>query len=180
MELRKHFLLLGLVLMMSNMFAQLIVNDEFTSKGVAPEGSFVFTEGDIIPNLRFKNLKSEYFNLHEKLDKLSIIEFWYVGCKTCVSNKKYLQKFSNQYNINVISISVDDKPSTVRKYLADNNIYWDNIQDNTAFKGFYQKTKGVALPTYIIINSDKEILKVFDSSASDVGRIGVFLQNYSN
>ncbi len=165
--------------MMSNMFAQLIVNDEFTSKGAAPEGAFLFEEGDIIPNLRFKNLKSEYFNLHEKLDKLAIIEFWYIGCKACVDNKKYLQKFSNQYNINVISISIDEKPSSVRKYLADNNIYWDNIQDNNAFKGFYQKTKGVSTPAYIIINEDKEILKVFNSSVSDIGRVGVFLQNYT-
>ncbi len=176
MELKKHILLFILVFTMGNIFAQLIINDDLTPKG--PEDTFEFEEGGIIPNLRFKNLKSQTFNLHEKLDKLTIIEFWYIGCKQCVANKKYLEKFSGQYKINLLSISIDEKASSVRRYLADNNIHWENINDNSAFKGFYQKTKGVATPTYLVVNADKEIIKVFDQGGSDIGKMGVFIQNY--
>jgi len=175
MKRTKQILLLALIITSSSLFAQLIVDDEFTSKGVAPEGGFSFDEGTIMPNLRFKNLKSETFNLHDKIDKLTVMEFWYTTCKQCVANKKYIQKFSNQYNINLISIAVDEKPSTVRRFLADNNIYWDNIQDSKAFKSYFHKTKGVAQPIYLVVNSDKEIIKVFDQG--NAGKLGLFLQN---
>jgi len=176
MDIKKHVLLLVLVFSISSAFAQLIVNDDLTPKGV--EGGLNFEEGSTIPNLRFKNLKAVTFNLHEKIDKLTIIEFWYIGCKQCVANKKYLEKFSGQYKINLLSISIDEKPSSVRRYLADNNIHWENINDNSAFTGFYQKTKGVGTPTYLVVNADKEIIKVFDQGGSDIGKMGVFIQNY--
>jgi cytochrome oxidase Cu insertion factor (SCO1/SenC/PrrC family) len=176
MKFIQQILLLALVISSGTMYAQLIVNDEFTAKGVEPEGAFSFEEGTTIPNLRFKNLKSETFNLHDKLDKLTLIEFWYTTCKQCVSNKQYIKKFSNQYNLNVISIAVDEKPSTVRTYLAEHDIYWDNIQDSEAFKGYFQKTKGVAKPIYLLVNTDKEIMKVFEQG--NIGKLGVFLQKY--
>ena len=173
----RHLLLFLLVFAAGTLSAQLIINDEFTAKGGSAEGALNFEQGEIMPNLRFKNLKAQTFNLHDKLDKLTIIEFWYTTCKTCVNNKQYISKFANQYNINVVSIAIDEKPSTVRKYLADNNIHWDNVQDSSAFNGFYQKTKGVATPTYLIVNTDKEIVQVL-SGASNIGKIGVFLQNH--
>lgn len=77
----------------------------------------------------------------------------------------------------MISISIDEKPSTVRKYLADNHIYWDNIQDSSGFKGYFDKTLGVAYPIYLVVNADKEIVKVFNKG-NDIGRLGVFLQSY--
>ena len=176
MKNTKHILFLAILITSSSLFGQLIVDDEFTSKGMAPEGAFTFDEGATMPNLRFKNLKAETFNLHDKIDKLTLVEFWYTTCKQCVSNKQYIKKFSNQYNMNVISIAVDEKASSVRKYLADNDIYWDNIQDNTAFKGYFEKTKGVAKPTYLLVNSDKEIVKVLKQG--NIGKLGVFLQSY--
>ena len=169
---KKFLLLVAFASILGTSFAQLINDDEFTSKG-----AIVLDEGMTIPNFKFKNLKAQTFNLHDKIDKLTILEFWYTTCKTCVANKKYVTKFSNQYNINVISIAVDEKASTVRKYLADNNIHWENIQDSNSFKGFYQKTKGVASPIFVVVNADKEIIKVFKDGSS-IGKIGVFLQNY--
>lgn len=179
MKIKQHISLIAIIigLSISNLFGQLIINDEFTSKGMEPESTFTLEEGAIIPNLRFKNLKSQTFNLHEKMDKLTIIEFWYTGCEACINNKKYLKKFSNQYNINVISISVDEKASTVRKYLEANDIYWDNIHESDAFKGFYQKTLGVPSPIYIIATPEKEIAKVLNDKTS-MGRMGVYLQSY--
>jgi cytochrome oxidase Cu insertion factor (SCO1/SenC/PrrC family) len=168
----KEILILVLLFAMGSLSAQLINDDEFTSKG-----AIVLEEGMTVPNFKFKNLKAQTFNLHDKIDKLTILEFWYTTCKTCVANKKYVTKFSNQYSINIISIAVDEKASTVRKYLSDNNIHWENIQDSNSFKGFYQKTKGVASPTFVVVNADKEIIKVFKDGSS-IGKIGVFLQNY--
>jgi len=177
MKFTKHLILFVLIFGASNMFGQLIVDDDLTPKGMAPEGTFAWEEGTTIPNLRFRNLRSETFNLHEKLDKLTIIEFWYIACESCVANKKYFKKFSNQYDINLISISVDEKASSVRKYLSDNNILWDNIHENNAFKSMFHKTLSTPSPLYLLVTPDKEIVKVFNNK-SDIGRIGVYLQNY--
>ena len=177
MKYTKQVLFFALMILSSSIFAQLIVDDEFTAKGMAPEGSFAFDEGSTIPNLRFKNLKSETFNLHDKIDRLTVVEFWYTTCKLCVENKKnFISKYPDQFKINLISIAVDEKASTVRKYVSDNNNFWDNIQDNSAFKGYFQKTKGVARPIYILVNTDKEIVQVFDQG--NARKLGAFLQSY--
>ena len=171
----QYIFLLALLISSSSMFAQLISDDEFTSKG--PEGAISFEEGATMPNLRFKNLKNQTFNIHDKLDKLTVVEFWYTTCQLCIDNKeRYISKFLDQYNINLISIAIDDKASTVRKYVADHNNFWDNIQDNNAFKSYFQKTKGVARPIYLVVNADKEIIKVLDQG--NAGKLGAFLQSY--
>lgn len=173
MKFKKHLLFVVFALFAGNMLGQLINDSEFTSKG-----AIVLDEGATIPNFKFRNLKARTFNLYDKIDKLTIIEFWYTTCKTCVANKKYVSKFSNQYNINIISIAVDEKASTVRRYLAENDIHWENIHDNNSFKGFYQKSKVSASPTFLLINEDKEIIKVFKDGTS-IGKLGVFLRDYS-
>ena len=72
---------------------------------------------------------------------------------------------------------MDEKASSVRKFISDKHYLWDNIQDNQAFKGYYQITKGVPSPLYLIVNEDKEVVKLF-RHPKDIGKIGVFLQNH--
>lgn len=149
----------------------------FTSKSASvTEG---FQEGQTVPNLSIKDVHKRRFNLHDELDKVTIIDLRKIDCKTCTQNNKYLQRFYKQYSLNIISIYDDNQSIEVKKFAKKNAMIWTNVQDDAPPKETLKKKLGQASdqPIYIVLSPDKKVLKVFDDAKS-AGKLGVFLQQY--
>jgi len=149
----------------------------FTAKSSATtEG---FKEGQTVPNLSIKDVHKRRFNLHDELDKLTIIDLRKMDCKSCTQNNKYLQRFYKQYSINIISIYNDVRSVEVKNFAKKNGMNWTNVQDDAPPKEIFKKQLGYAdgQPSYIVLSPDKKVLKVFYAEKS-AGKLGVFLQQY--
>ncbi len=149
----------------------------FTAKSASTtEG---FKEGQTIPNLSIKDVHKRRFNLHDELDKVTIIDLRKMDCKTCTQNNKYLQSFYKKYPLNIISIYNDSRSVEVKTFAKNNGMNWTNVQDDAPPKEYLKKQLGYADgdPSYVVISPDKKVLKVFYSGKS-AGKLGVFLQQY--
>lgn len=149
----------------------------FTSKSASvTEG---FQEGQTVPNLSIKDVHKRRFNLHDELGKVTILDLRKIDCKTCTQNNKYLQRFYKQYPLNIISIYDDNQSIEVKKFAKKNQMIWTNVQDDAPPKETLKKKLGQVSdqPIYIVLSSDKKVLKVFDDAKS-AGKLGVFLQKY--
>jgi len=67
----------------------------------------------------------------------------------------------------------------VKSFAQKNGMNWTNVQDNAPIKELFRKQLGFdeTGPDYIIISSDKKVLKVFNSGKT-IGKLGAFLQNH--
>ena len=149
----------------------------FTSK--SPSAIEGFKEGQTVPNLSIKDVHKKRFNLHDELDKVTIIDLRKMDCKTCTKNNKYLQRFYKQYPLNIISIYNDNQSVEVKKFAKKNGMIWTNVQDDAPPKEIFKKQLGYAegKPSYIVLSPDKKVLKVFYDEKS-VGKLGAFLQQH--
>ena len=144
----------------------------------SPTSTFGFSEGQTVPNLSIKNVNKRRFNLHDELDKLTIIDFRSIDCQSCVKSNKYLQRFYKQYSINIISIYDDTRSVMVKDYAKKNGMNWTNVQDNSLPRELLKKKIGLTeSPDFIIISPDKKVLKVF-KSGNVAGKLGAFLQQH--
>ncbi|MEL6866658.1 MAG: TlpA disulfide reductase family protein [Bacteroidota bacterium] len=139
----------------------------------------IWTEGMTVPNIRFKDINNRNYELHDLLDKVTLIDFWFTSCKPCIKNKRYLQQFYRQYDINLVSVSVDQRASIIKKYVEANDIPWINVHDNSPFmERFKRQISGNnSYPDYLLITPDKKIFKYY-SSGGDIAKLGITLQAY--
>jgi len=149
----------------------------FTAKSASTaEG---FKEGQTVPNLSIKDVHKRRFNLHDEVDKLTIIDLRKMDCQSCTKNNKYLQRFYKQYALDIISIYGDTRSVEVKNFAKKNGMNWTNVQDDAPPKELFKKQLGYAESdaSYIVISSDKKVLKVFYGEKS-AGKLGVFLQQH--
>ncbi len=147
--------------------------DEFTAKGVTTG----WKTGNTVPNLTFNDVNNKKAELYDLLEKPTILEFWTLDCTQCDQNKRYLKAFYKQFDINIVGICTDEYINQIRKKTREQDLYWMNIYDDS--KRFIGKTFAKAYnlgdPKFILIDSDKTILKVY-FNATDVKMLGVDLQ----
>ena len=149
----------------------------FTEKsGTSTSG---FNEGQTVPNLSIKDVYKKRTNLHDQLNKLTILDLRSIDCQACVKNNKYLKKFYEKHSINIISIYNEERSQLVKDYAKKNGLIWSNVQDNAPKREKFEKQLNLEdeYPDYIIISRDKKVLKVF-GGAKGAGKLGVFLQQY--
>ena len=149
-------------------------NSEFTEKGVN-----IWTEESVVSNYVFNDINSKRFKLYDLLDKPLVIELWELKNTSAPKNKKYLKRFYNQYNINILSICSEDYPNEIRKLSREQDLKWSAVYDD--FRRFNGKsftdTHGLKGAGFVIITPDKKIKMIVDNTAS-IGRVGVYLQKY--
>jgi len=141
-------------------------------------------EGDVIPNIKFVDVDGKWRNLYDLLNKVTIIDFWFIACKPCIANKSYLQRYYKQFGVNIVSISVDERASTVKRYAEANGMPWINVHDNGGYKTRFKRKISLSkefpdnsYPDYILITPDKRIAKYY-STGESIKALGVALQEY--
>lgn len=144
-----------------------------------PKDEYGWQQGDVVPNLKLTDVKNKAFELYDLLEKPLIIDFWFIACKPCVQNKKYLKSFYKSYSINLLSISVDHRASTVSHYAQKNGLLWQNVQDNSPYQQRFKNQIGYgnSYPDYFLITPDKKVAHVF-TSGSEINLLGLALSKY--
>lgn len=93
-----------------------------------------------------------------------IIHFWATWCPTCSLESSNIQTLSKHYE--VLTVAVKSNKKEIQKYLKDNNLSFNVINDQN---GFIAKEFNVqAYPTTFIYNKDKELI------FSEVGYTSLF------
>lgn len=149
-------------------------DNEFTAKGAT-----VWSEGATVTNFLFNDINNKKFKLYDLLDKPLVIELWELDNTLAPKNKKYLKKFYEQYNINILSICSEDYPNEIRKLTKEQDILWSAIYDDyRRFNGkSFTETHGLKGAGFVIITPDKKIRMIVDNTAN-IGKVGVYLQQY--
>ncbi len=70
----------------------------------------------IKPNI-VKITPEKYINLKNKIDKKTIIHFWFSYCEPCIKEFPELEKLSKENNIDIINISSDKSDSKMQDNL---------------------------------------------------------------
>lgn len=146
-----------------------------------PKGEYGWSEGMIVPDVTLLDVNNQEMKLYDLLDKPVVIDFWFMTCKPCIANKKYLKRFYRQYPIEILSISVDKVASDVKRYAQENGMYWKNVHDNNAFKERFKLQIGSdhVYPFYLLIGKDKRVVGVYPGG-NGISGLGVALQELAD
>ncbi len=150
------------------------MDSEFTEKGVT-----IWTEGSVVSNFVFNDINNKKFKLYDLLDKPLVIELWELDNTLAPKNKKYLKRFYDQYNINILSICSEDYPNEIRKLSREQGLKWPAIYDDyRRFNGkSFTNTHGLKGAGFVIITPDRKIRMIVANTAN-IGKVGVYLQKY--
>ncbi|MEL7424268.1 MAG: TlpA disulfide reductase family protein [Bacteroidota bacterium] len=142
-----------------------------------PVPEYGWSEGMTVPNVVIRDVNNKEYRLYDLLDKPLVIDFWFIACKPCIANKKYLKRFYLQYPIEILSISIDERASTVKRYAEDNGMHWLNVHDNSPYSDRFKLQIGSdqSYPLYLLIDEEGKVLGTYEGGAS-IARLGVLLQ----
>ncbi len=115
-----------------------------------------------LDNFKFRNKTGQEAKIITHSDSLYIFDFWFIACKPCINDHKYLKPNLDKLkgaNANIIGISVDKDHDIWLNYLKSNNYLWDNyIQLNNDKNSLSEYLNIYSYPTYITIDGDGKIL----------------------
>lgn len=114
--------------------------------------------GDSAIDFVFSDNKGKRQNLKNYSGKVIYIDIWATWCGSCLKELPYLdslrQKFKNNNDIEIVSLSIDDDLKKWKNYLIKNNILTSQwIIDRTILKDY----NVITLPRTIIIDKDFNI-----------------------
>ena len=136
----------------SNLDEMLITGNEANTEGllkngeVFPKFSLKDFEGNLIDNTIFKKYQ------------LTIIDFWGTWCGPCLMAMPKLQELYNNFNdkgINIIGISVSDKPGKPEKLVAKRGYTYDFLLDGDDLA---KTLKLNTYPTIFVINKQGQVI----------------------
>jgi thiol-disulfide isomerase/thioredoxin len=102
------------------------INKDTSAKEKIISGNEAKTEGllsigTIFPDFNLKDIKGEAYNQEIlKSNKITIVDFWGTWCGPCLKAMPKLQELYTMYNkrgLNIIGISVKDKPNKAKSYV---------------------------------------------------------------
>jgi len=102
--------------------------------------------------------------------KLSIIDFWFIGCQPCHKKFPLLERLRNEYkdtSLKIIAYSYADNQSKIDLYRTKYNYHFEMKADSNLYNVKY---KIKAFPTLLIFNDNGEIIyrsEGFDESEYD-------------
>ena len=126
------------------------------------------------PNI-IKITPEKYLNLKKKINKKTIIHFWFSYCEPCIKDFPELLKISKENNIDIINISSDKSDSKMQEnlerimtklkvndsYIIDyKNLYPNGTNYNNIMGDFAKKInlKEYTNPYYILIDDNGKTL----------------------
>ena len=101
-----------------------------------------------VPSLSIEEIKTEFV----------ILNLWASWCIPCQNEVDELLKISEQSNITVIGILVDDSASNGREFIEDNKITYKNILEEEASDLILSQFSWTGIPTTLVLDSNLLIL----------------------
>ena len=101
-----------------------------------------------VPSLSIEEIKTEFV----------ILNLWASWCIPCQNEVDELLKISQQSNITVIGILVDDSASNGREFIEDNKITYKNILEEAESDIVLSQFNWTGIPTTLVLDKNLSIL----------------------
>ena len=101
-----------------------------------------------VPSLNIEEIKTEFV----------IINLWASWCIPCQNEVDELLKISEQSNITVIGILVDDSVSNGREFIKDNKITYKNVLEEEESDIVLSQFSWTGIPTTLVLDRNLSIL----------------------
>ena len=101
-----------------------------------------------VPSLSIKEIKTEFV----------ILNLWASWCIPCQNEVDELLKISEQSNITVIGILVDDSVSNGREFIKDNKITYKNVLEEEESDIVLSQFSWTGIPTTLVLDRNLSIL----------------------
>ena len=101
-----------------------------------------------VPSLSIEEIKTEFV----------ILNLWASWCIPCQNEVDELLKISEQSNITVIGILVDDSASNGREFIKDNRITYKNILEEEETDIVLSQFNWTGIPTTLVLDRNLSIL----------------------
>ena len=101
-----------------------------------------------VPSLSVEEIKTDFV----------ILNLWASWCIPCQNEVDELLKISEQSNITVIGILVDDSASNGREFIKDNKITYKNVLEEEESDIVLSQFSWTGIPTTLVLDSNLSIL----------------------
>ena len=101
-----------------------------------------------VPSLSIEEIKTEFV----------ILNLWASWCIPCQNEVDELLKISEQSNITVIGILVDDSASNGKEFIKDNKITYKNILEEAESDIVLSQFNWTGIPTTLVLDRNLSIL----------------------
>ena len=101
-----------------------------------------------VPSLSIEEIKTEFI----------ILNLWASWCIPCQNEVDELLKISEQSNITVIGILVDDSASNGKEFIKDNKITYKNILEEAESDIVLSQFNWTGIPTTLVLDRNLSIL----------------------
>ena len=101
-----------------------------------------------VPSLSIEEIKTEFV----------ILNLWASWCIPCQNEVNELLKISEQSNITVIGILVDDSASNGREFIKDNKITYKNVLEEEESDIVLSQFSWTGIPTTLVLDRNLSIL----------------------
>ena len=105
-----------------------------------------------VPSLSIEEIKTEFV----------ILNLWASWCIPCQNEVDELLKISEQTNITVIGILVDDSASNGREFIKDNKITYKNVLEEEESDIVLSQFSWTGIPTTLVLDRNLSILHTFN------------------
>ena len=105
-----------------------------------------------VPSLSIEETKTEFV----------ILNLWASWCIPCQNEVDELLKISEQSNITVIGILVDDSVSNGREFIKDNKITYKNVLEEEESDIVLSQFSWTGIPTTLVLDRNLSILHTFN------------------
>ena len=119
----------------------------------------VNTISDINNGIQVDSLKQvQSLNIEEIKTEFVILNLWASWCIPCQNEVDELLTISEQSNITVIGILVDDSASNGREFIEDNRITYKNILEEEESDIVLSQFNWTGIPTTLVLDRNLSIL----------------------
>ena len=117
------------------------------------------TISDINNGIKVESLKQlNSINVDQIKTDFIILNLWASWCIPCQNEVDELLKISQQSNITVIGILVDDSASNGREFIEDNKITYKNILEEAESDIVLSQFNWTGIPTTLVLDKNLSIL----------------------
>ena len=119
----------------------------------------VNTISDINNGIKVESLKQLHsLSIEEIKTEFVILNLWASWCIPCQNEVDELLKISEQSNITVIGILVDDSASNGKEFIKDNKITYKNILEEAESDIVLSQFNWTGIPTTLVLDRNLSIL----------------------
>jgi peroxiredoxin len=107
-------------------------------------------------DIRFTALDGREVDLAKLKGKVVLIEFWSTSCGPCIGEMPSIKAAYDKFHgrgLEVVAISLDDKESALRKFIAEKKLPWPQHFDGKGWENQFAVRYGIfAIPTLWLVD----------------------------